>query len=625
MWAVRRASIHLRNRGLSSGTARVCCGKSEIARWCLENYNAGITKPQGKLCDGLLSSKRFYNTQSSCSKSQSEIRNFSSKAGARNSEQEDDDLEDGFSDLEKPSYVAQESTSGDESERDDDLISRSELSEEEDVAEDTQNELEVLGTETDVEEKKSPKISAMTKAILDAPASSVSTVLDKWVEEGNEVTQIEVSLTMFQLRIRRFFTKALQLSEWVESTRHLEFNEKNYASRLDLIAKVRGISKAEEYLKQIPKSFRGEIVYRTLLANYVSCTNVKKSEELFNKIKELEFPMSCFTYNQMLILYKRVDKKKIADVLLLMEKENIKPTIFTYQILIDVKGQSNDIIGMEQIVETLKAEGLEPNSKIQTSLARYYAIGGLKDKAEAILKEMEGGDIKKKRRVRYLLLPIYASLGWEDEVERIWKVCEPNPQVRECMAAIEAWGQLERIENAEAAFDKLLEKVKKPTSRHFAALMKVYTDNKILAKGKDLVKRMADSGLRVGPLACNAVVKLYVRAGEVERAVSILNKAIKQKTGRLLFSSYLTIMDKYADRGDIHSAEKIFLMMRQAGYTARLQQYQSLLHAYINAKAPAYGFSDRMKADNIFPNKALASQLARANAFRKSELTELLE
>ncbi|KAK4404757.1 Pentatricopeptide repeat-containing protein, mitochondrial [Sesamum angolense] len=627
VYRVYRCSLSWKwSRGLSSGAARACFGKSEIAGWCLENYNAGVTKPQGKLCDRLLSSTGFHNTKSSCSKSQSEVRTFSSQAGAGNSGQEDDELEDGFSDLEKPSHVAQESTSGDESESDDDLISRSELSGEEDVAEDIQNELEALGTETDVEVKKSPETSAMAKAILDAPASLVSTVLDKWVEEGNEVTQNEVSLTMFQLRIRRFFIKALQLSEWVESTKHLEFNEKNYASRLDLIAKVHGISRAEQYLKQIPKSFRGEIVYRTLLANYVSCTNVKKSEELFNKIKELEFPMTCFTCNQMLILYKRVDKKKIADVLLLMEKENIKPTIFTYQILIDVKGQSNDILGMEQIVETLKAEGLEPNSKIQTSLARYYALGGLKDKAEAILKEMEGDDIKKRRWVCHLLLPIYASLGWEDEVGRIWKVCEPNPQARECMAAIEAWGQLKRIENAEAAFDKLLEKVKKPTSRHFAALMKVYADNKMSAKGNDLVKRMVDSGCKIEPLAWDAVVKLYVRAGEVEKAVSILKKAIKQKTGKpLLFSSYLSVMDKYANRGDVHSAEKIFLMMRQAGYTARLQQYQSLLHAYINAKAPAYGFSDRMKADKIFPNKALASKLAQVDAFRKSPLTELLE
>ncbi|KAI3444323.1 hypothetical protein Pfo_000988 [Paulownia fortunei] len=627
MWALRRASLHLRSRGLSSGTGRICYGKSEIARCCLENHNAGIFEAQGKIFDGLLSSTRFYNTSSSSLKSHREVCTFSSQAGAKSSGEDDDGLEDGFSELETPLDVAQEATSGDEND-DDDLISRSELSEEEGIVDDIQNELEAFGTETAVGEKNSPRTRAssrMTKAILAAPASSVRTVLDKWVEEGNEVTQTEVSITMLHLRKRRIFGKALELSEWVESTKHLEFVERNYASRVDLIAKVRGINKAEDYLKQIPESFRGEIVYRTLLANCVSATNVKKSEELFNKMRTLEFPTTCFSCNQLLLLYKRIDKRKIADVLLLMEKENIKPSSFTYQILIDVKGQSNDITGMEQIVETMKAEGLETSTQIQAVLARHYAAGGLKDKAEAVLKEMEGGDLIKNRWVCRLLIPIYASLGRDDEVGRIWKVCESDPRLGECMAAIEAWGQLKRIENAEATFDKLLKKMKKPSSMHFTALLKVYANHKMLAKGKDLVKRMAESGCTLGPLAWDAVVKLYVGAGEVEKADSMLEKAVKRRWARPLFSSYLTIMDKYASRGDIHNTEKIFLMMRRAGYASRFRQYQSLLQAYINAKAPAYGFSDRMKADNIFPNKALASQLARVDAFRKSAVAELLE
>ncbi|KAG8372135.1 hypothetical protein BUALT_Bualt12G0034900 [Buddleja alternifolia] len=629
MWALRRASVHLSwfipedvvvawlpwNRGLSSGTARICCAKSEIARSCL-------VEPQNEHFDELLSSTRFYNTSSSSSKSYREVRTFSSQPDAKSSGEKDDDLEDGFSELETPHNATHESTSGDESD------DGSDLSEEEGVADDAQSELEVLDTETDVEATKSLKTratSAMTKAILAAPASSVNTVLDKWVEEGKEVTQIDLTLTMLQLRKRRMFLKALQLSEWMESTKHVEFVERHYASRVDLISKVRGPNKAEQYLKQIPESFRGEVVYRTLLANFVSANNVKKSEELFNKMKSLEFPVTCFCCNQLLLLYKRADKKKIADVLLLMEKENIKPSIFTYQILIHVKGNVNDITGMEQIVETMKAEGVKPNTQIQKSLAKYYAISGLKDKSEAVLKEIEGDDIEKNRWACQLLLPIYASLGRDDEVERIWKVCQPDTRLSEFMAGIEAFGLLKKIENAEAAFERMLKMLKKPTSKHFGVLLKVYADNKMLAKGKDLVKRMAESGCNTGPLTWDAIVKLYVRAGEVEKADSILEKAIKQKRGKPLFTSYIAVLDQYANRGDIHNAEKMFLKMRWAGYNPRVRQYQSLLRAYINAKAPAYGFSDRMKADNIFPNKALASQLAQADAFRKSAVAELLD
>lgn len=418
----------------------------------------------------------------------------------------------------------------------------------------------------------------------------------------------------------------MQLSEWLESTNHLEeFTEAHYIARVDLIAKVRGLYKAESYIKEIPESFRNEIVYRTLLANSVIAGNVKKAEELFNKMKDLGFPITAFACNQLLLLYKRTDRKKISDVLLLMEKENVKPTIFTYHLLIDVKGQFNDISGMEKIVETMEAEGIEPSSQIQTSLARYYAAAGLKDKAESMLKELEGDDLEKNRWACRLLIPIYASLGRADEVERIWKLCESEPRLDDCIAAIEAWGQLKKVENAEAAFDKLLKKVKKPSSKHYTALLKVYANHKMLTKGKDLVNQMVASGCSLGPLTWDALVRLYAGAGEIEKADTILGKAIKKNMGRPLFSSFMTIMDKYADRGDVHNAEKLFQMMRGAGYSSRIRQYQTLLKAYEKAKMPAYGFRDRMKADSVSLNRSMADQLARMDAFKKSPVDDLLE
>ncbi|XP_073278279.1 pentatricopeptide repeat-containing protein At1g80270, mitochondrial-like [Primulina huaijiensis] len=622
MWTLRRTSIYLKNRGLSYGVSQICCETSDNSTRHLENCYSGFAEPQEKLLDGFLSTARFYNT--STSKSYTEIRTFSSQTGPKCSGEDDDDLEDGFSDLETPHVLVQETVSGDENS--DGPTSESELSEEVDT-DDMQKELEVLRTETGVGEAKSTKkraTSAMTRVILATP-SWVSEIMDKWVKEGNKVTQADVSLCMIELRKRRLFVKALQLSEWLESSKHIDFIESNYASRVDLIAKVRGLQKAETYIEQIPDSCRGELVYRTLLANSVYLLNTKKTEDLFNKMKSLGLPITCFSCNQLLLLYKKTDKKKIADVLLLMEKENIKPSHFTYQVLIDVKGQSRDISGMEQVVQTMKAEGVKASTQLLASIARHYVTAGLKDKAETILKEIEGDAIKKNPWVSRWLLPIYASLGREDEVGRIWKVCESNPNFDQCVAAIEAWGQLKKIDNAEAAFDKMLEKTKRPTSQHFSALLRVYANHKMLAKGKELVKRMGETGCTIGPLAWDALVKLYVGAGEVEKADSILEKVVSQKRGRPLFTSYFAIMDGYAKKGDIHNAEKLFLKMKRAGYVPGLTQYYSLLQAYTKAKAPAYGFRERMKADNVFPNKALAMQLDRASTVQKSTLSALLE
>ena len=71
------------------------------------------------------------------------------------------------------------------------------------------------------------------------------------------------------------------------------------------------------------------------------------------------------------------------------------------------------------------------------------------------MKEMEGDNIKENRWACHALLPLYAALGKADEVGRVWKVCESNPKVDECLAAIESWGKLNKVEEAEAVFDRM--------------------------------------------------------------------------------------------------------------------------------------------------------------------------
>ncbi|XP_057947806.1 pentatricopeptide repeat-containing protein At1g80270, mitochondrial-like [Malania oleifera] len=630
MWALRQASNPVRNRVFSIGASRVCCAKSEIASTYLDD-KADISEPSLLLFDRCFLLKKYYHATHAFPKFSVWRHHFSSEASAKSSGEEDG-LEDGFSELETSATadVGREIT---DNGNEDELISEPEFSSDDEVEggnleSRSQNELELSDTETVVSEKKpdSKRVpSELFKAVMAAPGLSIHNALDKWVEEGKELSRAEISLAMLNLRKRRMYGRALQLYEWLETNKQIDFVERDYASRLDLIAKIRGLQKAEQYIEKIPQSFRGEVIYRTLLANCVATSNVKKAEQLFNKMKDLEFPITSFACNQLLLLYKRIDKKKIADVLLLMEKENVKPSLFTYRILIDTKGQSNDITGMDQIVETMKDEGIEPDISTQALIAKHYISGGLKEKAEAVLKEMEGSNIRENRGACRALLPLYAALGKADDVGRLWKVCEANPRLDDCMAAIEAWGKLKKIEEAEAVFDRMVKTWKKLASRHYSALLKVYANHKMLTKGKDLVKRMADSGARIGPLTWDALVKLFVEAGEVEKADSVLQKAAHQNQLRPMFCSFMAIMDQYAKRGDVHNSEKIFHRMRQAGYVARARQFQALVQAYINAKAPAYGMRERMKADNIFPNKTLASQLVLVDAFRKTAVSDLLD
>lgn len=397
-----------------------------------------------------------------------------------------------------------------------------------------------------------------------------------------------------------------------------DLTDLDYATHIDLVAKVHGLYSAEEQLSMIPESFQTQNVYSALLTNSVSSGNVNKVEEIFKKMEKLGFPLSVSTCNQLLVLYLRVDRKKIADVLMIMEKKNIKPSISTYKILIAAKGRSNDINGMEQVVEAMKEDGLEVNKSVLTTIAQYYISSGFKEKGEAILKEIECEDSpKKNHNLAACLLLLYASLGKEEDVERIWNLCKERPRSDECSAAIVAWGNLGRVDRAEKVFEQVYAYRSKLNLKSCNALLKIYAKHKLLAKGKKLIKKMSDEGCYFDRFTWDCLVQLYVAAGEVEKADSLLHKLMEKSPHTPFYTTYMCLLLIYGARGDIHNAEKIFDELRKCKYGGKLLMYQSLLEAYINAKTPAYGFRERMVFDGIYVNGNIASMLQTIDSFKK--------
>ncbi|WOG91085.1 hypothetical protein DCAR_0310333 [Daucus carota subsp. sativus] len=609
-------------RSFQAGSAKVGVASSYL------EHDAEIVGQAQVISDPFVLSMRYYHKQCESLKFYIRKHHLSSHAGMRSSEDEDADLGDGFSELETIASADETQARSASCEGNDEFISESELTDEgsDDEVTGSKKELEL----SDIKAERSKKnfeqkrtSGKLLNAVITAPALSIKSVLHKWVEDGNEVKKSDIMMINLDLRKRQMYGRALQVLEW--SADRYEFSERDYASRLDLTAKVQGLVKAEHYIKEIPEAHRGEVVYRTFLANCVVAENLKKAEEVFNKMKDLGLPLTAFACNQLLLMYKRTDKKKMADILVHMENENVKPTVFTYNLLIDTKGMYKDISGMDQIVKTMKEEGIEPVNHTHNIMAKHYISAGFIDKAEAVAKEMEGGDLRDNRAACRYLLVLYSLLGKADEVVRIWKFCKSDANYFECVAAIDAMGRLKKIKEAEEVLEQTRKRWRRPSSKVYTTLLKVYVDNNMLAEGRDLVKQMAESGCIIGPLVWDALVRLHVEAGEVEKADTILHKAIQQKRMKPFFNTFRTIMEQYSKKGDVRNAEKIFHRMREAGYGARYQPFELLLNTYINGKTPAYGMNQRMKAENIFPSQRLAAMLAQVDPFKKTPASELLD
>jgi pentatricopeptide repeat protein len=237
---------------------------------------------------------------------------------------------------------------------------------------------------------------------------------------------------------------------------------------------------------------------------------------------------------------------------------------------------------------------------------------------------MEGCKNDNRRAIRSLI-DLYAILRRPDDVERIWKSCT-EPMLDDYLAAIGAWGKLRHIEQVEETFEALRKTSPKLTSKYFNAMLNVYAENKLIPRGKTFLERMCSAGCQCSPLTWDALVNLYVNSDEVEKADSFLQKVAEQNPDRnTLFCSYVNLLKAYAEKGDIHSAEKIFDTLKKVRYPERTLPYGFLLKAYVNAEVPAYGFRERMRADNVHHGKTVKEQLVHLDNLQKAGDPEMIE
>ncbi|XP_065867451.1 pentatricopeptide repeat-containing protein At1g80270, mitochondrial-like [Euphorbia lathyris] len=595
MWLLRRAALPLKLHGPWLEASRVISAKSDILSSSV-SHTVGSCRVEKEHCFALSAGERLFLGNCGYCSGASAIR-----------ENRNDVLADSELQISPTAELAEE-RNGDKEE----LLSEMELSEGDDEKGASSEDIEMIDTAL-----------VLLNSIRGGSSYCLFDICDTWAKKGNKLSIGGVSIIFSTLHNRHMYWKALKFSEWLRKSKHIELTEKYYAVHLSCISQTQTLEKVEMFFEEIPESFKGELVYRNLLRSCVHFSNRMKAEAVFKKMKDLDIPITVDDYNQLILLYKNLDKKKIVDILLTMQKQNVKPSLLTYKLLVDAKGKTGDIMGMERVFEAMKVDGVEPDPRILASMAEFYIASGFKSKAETILKEIEEmkGDAVWARK---LLLPLYASLGRDDKVRKIWIDCESEPTIFECLAAIEAWGKLGEIEDAEAVFDVLRQKCK-ISGFHYSTLLNVYVNNKLLTKANDLVKQMSDSGCSIGPKTWDALVRLCIESGEVEKADSILNRAGSQSKARPMSLTYMAVMSEYAKRGDVFNTEKLFQRIRQCGYVIGNNVFALLAQAYVNAETPAFGFRDRMKAYNLFPNEALAKQLVQVDAFRKNSASDLLD
>ena len=380
--------------------------------------------------------------------------------------------------------------------------------------------------------------------------------------------------------------------------------------RIDLTAKMKQFAAAEQLLENSPPEFKTELAYHTLLKNYADHQMAQKAEALLEKLKASGLLTLPFSFNQMMLLYKKKGmEKKIPEILEDMKAAGIPNDVYTYNILMDVKARSGDIEGMEKIFEELKAdENVKADAATFGTLATSCVHAGLLDKAKFYLKEMEQGDVFRNRSAYDILISQYGAVGDLEGVERVWEKVKSGPVVsnRSYITVIEAFGKLGMVEKAEEFYEIMSKSKGLILSRQFNALLSAYARKGLMDKAEKLMEDMEKLGRKKNSITYHHLVTGYLKTDQFDKA----NAAMKEAQGdpvqgrsKPWFQTLVAVLDAFAERGNVVDAEILFQDIKKAYPRPNIEVYNILLKAYINSRVPALGFLQRMSTDRLVPNE----------------------
>ncbi|XP_028775561.1 pentatricopeptide repeat-containing protein At1g02370, mitochondrial [Neltuma alba] len=307
-------------------------------------------------------------------------------------------------------------------------------------------------------ERSAKKVSLYRKlSALDMTGRTVSQTLNQCIMEGKVLRKDELQRCVKELRKYRKYRHALEIMEWMEY-RGITFSTTDFSLYLDLLSLTKGVAAAESYFSGLPPRSKSRFTYGTLLNCYCRGLLEDKALALFENMDELNFVTSDLPFSNLMCLYMRLGKpEKVPPLIDTMKQRKISMTAPAYHIWMNSYASLNDIEGAERVFEEMKKEDADKiNWLTHSNLAAIYVKAKHFDKAESALKMVEKIARPKEREAYHFLLSLYAGIGNQGEVYRVWNYLKSVPPVTNMsyLTMLQSLRRLNDIEGLAKCFEE---------------------------------------------------------------------------------------------------------------------------------------------------------------------------
>ncbi|KAL6968644.1 hypothetical protein U1Q18_034444 [Sarracenia purpurea var. burkii] len=402
--------------------------------------------------------------------------------------------------------------------------------------------------------------------------------------------------------------------EWMEM-RDFNFSFGDYAMRLDLISKVRGVSAAENYFSNLSQSSKNKFTYGALLNCYCKEKLIDKALGLFKKMDEMNLALTSLTYNNLMSLHMRLGQpEKVPPLIQEMRQRDISLSTFSYNILMHSFSCLNDIEGVERVFGEIKENEKLCDWTTYSNLAAAYVKAGIHDKADSALKNVEKVMGPRNRLAYHYMISLYAGASNLGEVHRVWsslKSSFPTTNSMSYLVMLEALAKLNDIDGIKICFEEWESNCSSYDMRLANVCIKAYLKNDMVTEA-ELVRDRAIKRSK-GPFswAWEMFTMFFLKQNQMDSALKCMEEAIyavKDTEWHPKPENINKLLNYFKEEKDVDGAEELCKMLKKVNCLDS-KTYNSLIDTYIAAGKPAPDMRRRIEADGIEMNLEIENAL----------------
>ncbi|PIN24375.1 hypothetical protein CDL12_02908 [Handroanthus impetiginosus] len=454
---------------------------------------------------------------------------------------------------------------------------------------------------------------------------SVASAFQSWMGDGLPIHRGDIFHAINRLRRLKSTKRALEVMEWVIRERPYRPKELDYSYLLEFTIKLHGVSRGEMLFSRIPSEFQNELLYNNLVLGCLEKGLIRLSLAYMKKMRELGHPISYLAFNRLIILHSSPSRRKaIPKILSQMKADKVVPHVSTYNILLKIEANEHNIEGLMKVFGDMRRVMVEPNEITYCILAVAHAVARLYTVCEAYVEAIEKSMTGDNWSTLDILVILYGYLNKEKELEKTWDTIQQLPYVRgkSFVLAIEAFGKIGNLGRAEELWMEMASKKGVKSTEQFNSMIGVYCKKGLITKATGLYKDMEKSGCKPNAITFRHLALGCLKARLVNEAMKTLELGMQFSTCMKIrrstpwLETSLSILEIFAENGDVENVEKLFEELKQANYTRYTFVYNALIKGYVKAKIYEPNLLRRMILGGCRPDSESYSLMKLMEQFR---------